>query len=700
MRTHPLLAPGLGALLAAILVACGGGGGAAPVGPKPDDWPALQTGQGLVAASDTFAMLLPSRAKTFVVAGYDPDDRPSAPNRGNDDGFSGTNGTEAYRVMDQGNPLAVLAHFEGRAGVMGLFFRNFWSDSAGVPFYAREHNRTRIWLDGALAHDLPLTDFFRNPDDPRGQVAPFRGPFTGGRSGGHLTHAPLRWNDSFRIGSWDDTGNNAACFHRVAVTLATPEGELPLAEPAPWEALAARPGAWPHQTPRQPRLSRLQIPAGETREVLLAGPLTILELTCATGEHPDWNGLRAVFTWDDQPAPAVDLPLRLLGGMIAPPQRFAFEGLMFGNDGNRRIRTYLPMPFARSARLQFRNDNGKPVDLEVTIAAAAGAPPAPWGHFHATWHQGTTQTGVPFAGPRLSDARGMLRVLLLEDAMDTTGRIPNQLTTHLEGDLCVRINGHRGTDHTFDASETSIGRWGWYLTPADRPFVSDTSFQSGPLLRTLPGSHAEARRLMGSLYLFDPIHFVSGIDVVLEHGVQNDANADYGLAAMLYVEAGAARQPILELEVGNPAAEIAAGVSFTEWSNHVRTGNALRDQFYDTPAITETVRQVRDFYRFRVTRPDPARSTAPVAIGCRLDRLGGGALTFCQADVLVDGAPAGVLHCTTSNPVFPWVEGGEVEVEIPRALTEGKTAFTVELRPRAGTDPLLLARIWVYEYVK
>src|SRR5262249_36781760 len=111
-------------------------------------------------SSDEFSLLFPSRVKTFVKAGYDPDDRIDAPFRGNDDGFSGQNGNEAYRTVDSGQPLSVLAHFEGRPGVLGLFFRNFWSDSVAAPLFAGENNRTRFWLDGALRYDLPLTDCF------------------------------------------------------------------------------------------------------------------------------------------------------------------------------------------------------------------------------------------------------------------------------------------------------------------------------------------------------------------------------------------------------------------------------------------------------------------------------------------------------------------------------------------------------------
>ncbi len=649
---------------------------------------------------DTYYLLPPSRSKTFVKAGYDPDDRPQAFSRGNDDGFSGLNLCESYRTVDQGHPLAVLAHFEGRAGVMGLFFRNFWSDSGGVPRFPGEDNRTRIWLDHALAHDLPLNDCFRTLQDPRGQIAPFAGPFTGCRSGGSFTHAQLTWDHSFRIGLWDDGFANASRFHRVAATIATPERELAMPDRAVWERIAQQPIAWPHAAPRRPQVATVPLPPASSGEVVLHGPATLLELTCEVPQHADWAGLWAHFTWDRAPAPQVSLPLRLLGGMVAPPYRFPFASILFANDGDRRIRIHYPMPFAVEARLRFENRNGNPVQLQVTHAVQRGPQPAPWGHFHATHDAGVTRTGETFRGPRFDGCRGVVRLLMLEDAMDSTGRIPSVLTTHLEGDLCVRINGLRGDEHTFDASETSIGRWGWYLTPADQPFASDTSFQSGIMVRGLGGPHLEGRRIMGSHLLFDPIQFTSGIDIRLEHGVQNDANADYALVTFAYVEQGAARHLIQDIDIGDLADERRNGVQFTEHGHYTRTGGFLRDQFYGTAPVTETVRHVRDQLRFRVDRPNEASGSAPVALGFLLDRLGGNATQVCQADVYVDGAWAGLLHVATHSPVFVWKEGGETEVELPRALTDGRGSFVVELRPRPGSDPLQIARARVYLYSK
>jgi hypothetical protein len=650
-------------------------------------------------STDEFSLLFPSRVKTFVKAGYDPDDRPFAANQGNDDGFSGRNLSESYRTTEAGNPFAVLAHFEGRPGALGLFFRNFWSDFAGAPMYPGENNRTWIWLDDQLAHDMPLADFFRNENDPRQQIPPFAGPFTGNRSGGYLTHAQLRWTDRFKIGLFDDGFHNAARFHRIAATLGTPEGEVPVADMADWTRVARARGFWPHAAERVPQFATLTIPVAGTQRLQLTGPATILELSCRVGAHADWQHLWARFTWDGQTAPAVDLPLRLLGGMICPPYRFPVAGLMFGNDGNRVVRTFMPMHFASGAQLEFVNRGPGPISLHVTLAQVPGAHARPWGYFTALHRAGTTGTGETFFGPRIENARGLLRCLMLEDTVDNTGRISNVLLNHLEGDLCVRINGNRGEDHSFDASETSIGRWGWYLSPADRPFVQDTSFQSTMILRALPGNHHEGRRLQGSLFVFDPIHFVNGIDLALEHGVQNTSNADYGLTALLYVEPGAARRTIAEVDVGNPTSELQHQVQFTQWSNYTRAGAFFRDHFFGSSPISDSVRHVRDFLRFRVVRTVEAEPR-PVGVGFRLDRLGTSASSVCQADVFVDGVRAGLLHCFTHSSVFPWKEGGECEVELPRRLTDGKATFVVEVRPRTGSDPVRIARAWVHEYVK
>jgi hypothetical protein len=338
------------------------------------------------------------------------------------------------------------------------------------------------------------------------------------------------------------------------------------------------------------------------------------------------------------------------------------------------------------------------VNLTVQRTVLSGAYPEPFGHFTAIYRAEMTGTNEPFQGPRLTNCRGTLRFLMLEDTMDDTGRIPEMHTTHLEGDLCVRINGNRGRDHSFDASETSIGRWGWYLTPADRPFVADTSFQSGPLLRFLSNG-LELRRIMGSTFVFDPIHFVNGIDIVLEHGVQNESNADYGLVAFLYVEQGAARRTIAEVDIGTPSSEVVHQVQFTEFSSYPRTGGFLRDQFFGTGDITDSVRHVRDFLRFRVQRPSDLKDDHGFCVGYRIDRLGTG-MRITDADVLVDGVAAGLLHSSTHSSVFPWVEGGEAEVELPRALTDGKASFVVEIRPRPGSDALKVARAWVYQYTK
>lgn len=656
--------------------------------------------------SDNFYKVFPSRVHTAVKASYDPDDRLLAPNQGNDDGFSGINLCEAYRYLDNGTPVSVLAHFEGREGVMGLFFRNFWSDSYNIHPLPGENNRTRIWIDDAVRYDMPLRDFFRNPGMIPAQIAPFDGPFTRHRSGAWLTHAQLRWTDRFIIGLDDTSFSNSARFHRIAATLASPEGDLPMPDQTAWETIANNPGAWPHQHARVPRTVGLVMPAdGGADHILLHGPSTLMELTFEVSDPSAWLDLWARFTWDNAAQPQVDLPLRHLGGMASPPASFAMQSLLLDNDGQLRATCWFPMPFAESARIELVNKGPNPHTVRTTVCELPGEPEADWGYFTATHRYELTGTGEPFLGPRLTNCHGMLRALILEDLIDNSGRIPDMHLSHLEGDLCIRINGNRGDDHTFAASETSIGRWGWYLTPADVAFDSDTSFQSGPMARFIAPGVMEVRRIMGSTFVFDPVHFVDGIEIVLEHGVQNLSNAEYMLSAFFYVQPGRARATIAEIDIGNvtpgnPVSEPTHGVQFTAWTTYAQQGAFLRDQFFGTQDVTETVREVRDYLRFRVQPQTELMGEHGYAIGLRLDRLGGPNLGVCQADVFVDGRPAGLLNVFTHNAVFPWKEGGECEVELPRALTDGKSAFTVELRPRAGTDPLRVARLWVYEYLK
>jgi len=355
------------------------------------------------------------------------------------------------------------------------------------------------------------------------------------------------------------------------------------------------------------------------------------------------------------------------------------------------------MPFAQHAKLEIQNRGAQAIPVQLTHCFKAEAHQAPWGHFVAGFHREITGTGEPFQGPRLQDCHGMLRCLMLEDFADTSGRIPDMHMTHLEGDLCVRTNGLRGDDHTFDASETSIGKWGWYLTPSDLPFQMDGSFNTSVHVSFhIPGAVA-VHRMMGSTLVFDPVQFVDGIDVMLEHGVQNLAQADYGFMSILYVQPGAARRTVGELDVGEPAAESAWNAQFGTAPLHQVTSTFFRDQFYGDAPLSDEVRQVVDWYRFTVASPSLANNRG-LCLGFRLDRLRVGSGGVCQARVFVDGYFAGLLHSFTTNPLEVWKEGGETEIELPRALTDGKANFVVEVRPVAGSQPLRVGNVRVYAY--
>ncbi len=649
--------------------------------------------------SDGLARLFPSRAKTFVKASVDPDDSVFNPTQGNDDGFTGMNNCESYRTRTAAGEVAVLAHKAGRSGFMGCFFRNFWSDSTGLNIRHLERNRTQILIDRQVMFDMPLTDYFRSPSHSAGQIAPFSGPFTGGRSGGHLTHTPIAWENEFELRVHENAFANAGRFHKVCGTVNGPEERVQIPRIGDWEEVAGSRGAWPHATRRMAATSTHSISAGSSATVFLAGPATLLELTCRVGAPADWDHLTARFFWDNRQIPSVDVPLRVLGGMLKAPFQTSFQAMLFHNDGKQQITTYFPMPFRTRGKLMFVNTGSTKIQLDVTTSLARGSYPEPFGYFTASHQAGITQTGIPFQGPKFADTYGMLRGIMLESGMDTTGTIPGMDTFHLEGDLMVRINGNRGDDHVFAASETSIGKWGWYLSPADKPFVQDTSYHTG-IIPVAANGVVSTRRLMGSTFIFDPILFSSGIDIRLEHGVQNLSNADYALTTFMYLDPGAARQRELEIDVGDVLSESLSKVQFDQHREYRTVGHFFRDAGFSSQPIVEDVRELRSFYRFTfVPQNDPLR-VGKYGLGFRLfhPKISGGSLL--HADIFVDGRDAGLLHVATSNFVSPMKEGGECEVEIPVQMTKGRASFTVEIRPRPGSAPVQLAKAWVYQYHK
>lgn len=655
----------------------------------------------LNGASERFAQLQPARTKTFIKSGADPDDRITSPAMGNDDGFTGINGTESYRELVGGQDTAVLADIQGRAGFIGVFFRNFWSGVVGSSIQTIEDNRAQIVVDGVIEHDHLFSEYFRNEDHPLGQTRPFTGPWTGVRSGGYLTHTPIVFERTLKLRVFENWFSNAGRFHKIGWTTADPEGNLAIPDLIAWETVLARRGTWRHAVARNSTAvttHRLDLAPNGTGRVLVSGPGAVLEFRARVDDARSWEHLVARIRFDGRPDVGVDVPLRMLGLASEPPYAHAIDSVLSGNDGQRELWSYYPMPFAESARIEIVNTSGVERGVEIELATWRGAYPQPWGYFTATWNRAITSPAGAFRGPRLTNCRGVLRSIVLEDWVDTTGRIPPNIDlTHLEGDLCVRINGLRGDDHTFDASETSIGKWGWYLTPSDLPFQKDGSFNTSVHVSFhIPGAVA-VHRMMGSTLVFDPVQFVDGIDVVLEHGVQNLAQAEYGLFAVLYVQPGAARRTVGELDVGDVAAESGWNAQFGTAPVQPVTSTFFRDQFYGDAPLTDEVRHVVDWYRFRVASPTLANNRG-LCLGFRLDRLRVGSGGLCQARVYVDGYFAGILHSFTTNPVEVWKEGGETEVELPRALTDGKSNFVVEVRPVAGTQPIRVGNVRVYAY--
>ncbi|MCA8940971.1 MAG: DUF2961 domain-containing protein, partial [Planctomycetes bacterium] len=387
--------------------------------------------------TDTFSSLFNPRFKTFARSSSDPNDTATLPSYGNDDGFSGQNDVEAYRETDAFGEYAVLTHQSGRPGYLSSFFRNFWGGLGGLVQLPWENTRAQWFFEDQLWFDMPLMDYFRSPG--MGQIPPFDGPFTESRAGGHITYAPMMWENDFKLRVMDNWFFNAARFHRVTGVLGTWDDLLELPDRDAWEVVANNAGSWPHQTTRVPHQVVLNVPGnGGALNIPLSGPATILEFTATVTDPAHWDGLVARFTFDGALFPQVDIPLRMLGGMVRQPFSAPVTTLLMNNNGNDRITCYFPMHFASTAVLEIVNDNpGKGAQVTIDYCLGTGTHPGDWGYFTTSYNEGITQTGVPFPGPSISDAQGMVRFMCLESSINNFGTIPGSVSLmHIEGDLC------------------------------------------------------------------------------------------------------------------------------------------------------------------------------------------------------------------------------------------------------------------------
>lgn len=246
-----------------------------------------------------------------------------------------------------------------------------------------------------------------------------------------------------------------------------------------------------------------------------AGVIRRLWLTVAS-DDPDYLRRMAVrMYWDGETNPSVDVPLGDFFGDGFSKPNYAALPMGIASGG---FYCYLPMPFARHARIVVTNGTGRVVDalyynidLERLPRMAPGVRT-----LHAFWHRDRAPArGVPHL---IAAARGT------GEYVGTVFEVQSYRANlwFLEGDEIIHTDGAlrgqgTGTEDYFNS--------GWYF---DRgPFT-------GPFHGLVEKDDSTGRIVAYRWHLLDPIPFRDSLRMEIEHGTSSEETADYATVGYWY----------------------------------------------------------------------------------------------------------------------------------------------------------------------
>ncbi|MFD0365476.1 DUF2961 domain-containing protein [Nocardia sp. GCM10030253] len=214
---------------------------------------------------------------------------------------------------------------------------------------------------------------------------------------------------------------------------------------------------------------------------------------------------------------------------------------------------------------------------------------------------------------------------------------------------------------------------GWFFRHGTRYSLPLTG---QPSVRTTddrcPDYCASAYRLM----LAEAVDYRSGLRFGIEHGTENEEQAEYGSVAFLYTQTTTetmARGDDVDVPDPVDSAE-------PESTEYPLTGRYEGD--LDDIGISAHVLATRHPITVRLPiRPDN--------IGVLLRRTSDQAIGYQSAAVLVDGEPVGTWLQPRQNPVRQWLDD---TYPLPRRVTAGKDVISVTFVPTAGAPPWTAAR--------
>ena len=299
-------------------------------------------------------------------------------------------------------PTNVLFDATGPGCIHRIFTGGSELGRADLPGYLRvDGTRLQIFLDHnpTPLFDFPVIDFF-NPSK-----GPIPKPLAGDKQQGWTYPGclfPIPYARHCRVLLVNPGGTNWGCYWQITHTTfppGTPVESLTWPLPAGARAeLEAVQKTWldVQAAPPAPRewtlVKSTSLAPGRSLELRRSGAGIIRELRVAVEPAtPDvLRALRLILRWNGAKLPAVDVAVGDFFGHghsgHAEPARFS--SLLLGVTGDEAYSRF-PMPYARGARLVFRNDARVPITrLRVALRIEKlRSVPADWGWFNATYRE-------------------------------------------------------------------------------------------------------------------------------------------------------------------------------------------------------------------------------------------------------------------------------------------------------------------------
>jgi hypothetical protein len=500
-------------------------------------WSALQDWAGLPTFAESTSLLFSTHereGKTFSL--IDPGnkdfnsflavcgDRPTLLDQQNDASVVCAPGQSGYLVSADDGPGYVSRI---------LLARGVSDPSSSILTNVRPTaERIRIYIDG---QSTPIVDGFWS-DWANAQSPPFDAPLSGWTSGGTISYLPLSYSSQLRV-VVDELASSPVLYyvqvntHRVQNT-----------QPSRIESLASADA----RTELNAMLARAR-EAGTTwfdDEVTLdgsgartiwtrdnAGTLQRIELTLdATSAQAIMTETTLRLSWDDG-APAIDLPLALLfgtGHVLAP---FSTLPLTVTVEPSAvRLSFSLPMPFAKSARLELVHDTTTARTVKLRLGGSDALPRADWGRLHAALSKHSApQPGERFRVASLSGRGKYVGTLLYARGQtDASRSVPADELGFLEGDERLEIDDRvaglgTGTDNYFNG--------GFYF----RDGLFNSLFAAVSQLTTQRSDGTSEATLLRWNILGDALNFQRQLDLSFEFGADRPATVrDYAAVSYYY----------------------------------------------------------------------------------------------------------------------------------------------------------------------